>query len=87
MGFGFATRFIDHLYTPLATTSNYSAIANKHTLLITTAHAKSSQFAFTSRFLVTNLNNEGFSASVLMSLCPANIAQLISLSWPGVLAI
>jgi hypothetical protein len=32
--------FIDHFYTPLGTTSNYSAIANLHTLQITTAPAK-----------------------------------------------
>jgi hypothetical protein len=31
---------IDHLYTPLGTTSNYSAIANLHTLQITIALAK-----------------------------------------------
>jgi hypothetical protein len=32
--------FIDHLYTSLGTTSIYSAIANLHTLQITTAQAK-----------------------------------------------
>jgi hypothetical protein len=36
MGFG----FIDHLYTQLETTINYSAIVNHHTLQITTAPAK-----------------------------------------------
>jgi hypothetical protein len=50
------------------TTSNYSAIANLHILQITTAHAKPSQSAFTSRFLVTDLNNGDSSASVLTSL-------------------
>jgi hypothetical protein len=32
--------WIDHLYTPLGTTSNYSAIAILYTLQITTAPAK-----------------------------------------------
>jgi hypothetical protein len=29
-----ADEFIDHLYTPLGTTSNYSALGNLHTLQI-----------------------------------------------------
>jgi hypothetical protein len=33
-------KFIDHLNTPLGTTSNYSAIANHHTLQNTTTPAK-----------------------------------------------
>jgi hypothetical protein len=53
-----------HLYTQLGPTSNYSAIADLHTLQITRAHAKSSPFAFTSRFLVTAPNKRYFSASV-----------------------
>jgi hypothetical protein len=32
--------FIDHLYTPLGITSNYSAIVNLHNTKITTAAAK-----------------------------------------------
>jgi hypothetical protein len=44
------------------------ASPNLHTLQITIAHAKSSQSAFTSRFLVTDLNNVESSASVLTSL-------------------
>jgi hypothetical protein len=40
MGFRLDIGFIDHLYTQLGTTSNYSAIANLHTLQITTAFAK-----------------------------------------------
>jgi hypothetical protein len=52
--------FIDDLHTPVATTNNYNAIANPH--------AKSSRFAFTSRFLVTGFNNGDSSASVLTSL-------------------
>jgi hypothetical protein len=70
MGFGLANGFIDHLYryTRLETTSTYNAIANLNTSQITRAHAKSSQSAFTSRFLAMVLNNGDSSASVLMSL-------------------
>jgi hypothetical protein len=61
--------FIDHLYTPFGTTSNYSAIANLHSLQITTAHAKSQTFlVLLSRCLVTALNNGDSSASVLIPL-------------------
>jgi hypothetical protein len=60
--------FIDNLCTPLGTASTYNAIADLHALQITTAHAKSSQSAFTSCFQVTDLNNGDSSASVLMSL-------------------
>jgi hypothetical protein len=35
-GFSIRYKFIDHLYTQLGTTSNYSAIANIRTLQITT---------------------------------------------------
>jgi hypothetical protein len=35
--------FIDHLCTPLGSTSNYSAVANLHTLKITAAPAKPSR--------------------------------------------
>jgi hypothetical protein len=68
MEFELVTRFIEHLYTQLVTTCNYSAIVNLHTSQITRAHAKSSQSAFNSRFLVTGLNNGDSSASVLTSL-------------------
>jgi hypothetical protein len=40
MGYGLVNGFIDLLYTPLGTTSNYSATFNLHTLQITTAPAK-----------------------------------------------
>jgi hypothetical protein len=39
-GYGLLNGFIDHLYTRLGSTSHYSAIANLHTLQITTAPAK-----------------------------------------------
>jgi hypothetical protein len=68
MGFGLVTRFNDHLCTQVVTTYNYNTIANLHTLQITGAHTQSSQSAFTSRFLVTDLNNADSSASVLTSL-------------------
>jgi hypothetical protein len=52
------TRFIDHLQ--IVTKSNYSAIANLHSLQISKAPAKSSQSTFTIRLLVTDLNNGDF---------------------------
>jgi hypothetical protein len=45
---------IDHLQ--METTRNCNTLANSCTLL-TIAHTKSSQFVFTSRFLVTDPNN------------------------------
>jgi hypothetical protein len=51
-------------------TSTYNAIADLHVLQLTRAHAKSSQSAFTSRFLVTDTNNGDSSASVV-TLLPA----------------
>jgi hypothetical protein len=45
-----------------------TAVADLHALRITTAHAKSSQSAFTSRFLVTDLNKGDSSASVITLL-------------------
>jgi hypothetical protein len=68
MGFGLVTQFIHYLYTELITTSNYNTVANLHTLQIIRAHAKSSQSAFTSRFLVMDLNSGDSSTSVLSSL-------------------
>jgi hypothetical protein len=60
-GFGIGIVFIDHLYTRLRTTSNYSAIANLHTL---------QPFAvccvFTICSLVTATNSEDYSASAFM---------------------
>jgi hypothetical protein len=42
-GFGLVTGFIEHLQ--IVTTSNYNAIANSHTLQLTTARTKSSHSA------------------------------------------
>jgi hypothetical protein len=80
------TQIIGHLYTPLATTSNYNAVTIPHTLQITRPHAKSSQFAFTSRFLVTHLNNEDPSASLLTSLLSGEYptTELSQFCRPGV---
>jgi hypothetical protein len=74
--------FIDHLYTPLGTTSNYSATADLHTLQITTAPAKPfpACYVLTSRFLATTSNSGDSSAShaqVLLSQPPVqNSCQL-----------
>jgi hypothetical protein len=66
MGYGSANAFIYYLYTELGTTSNYSVIADQHTLRITTAYAKPQSFIdFPSRCLVTALNNEESSAYAL----------------------
>jgi hypothetical protein len=54
--------FIDHLQ--IVTTSNYSSIANLHSLQLARTHAKSSQSSFASRILVTDLNSVGSSAYV-----------------------
>jgi hypothetical protein len=67
--------FIDHLCTPLGTTSHYSAIADLHTLQVTTAPAKSfpARYVLTSRSLATVSNSGGSSASraqVLLSQPP-----------------
>jgi hypothetical protein len=53
-GSGLVIAFIEHLHNSILQVIN-NAIADLHTLQIT--HAKSSQSAFTSRFLVTDVNN------------------------------
>jgi hypothetical protein len=68
MGFGLVNGFIDHFFAQPVTTTTYSAITNLHTLQITRGQAKFSQSAFTSRFLVMDLNNGDSSASMLTSL-------------------
>jgi hypothetical protein len=45
MGFGLVISFTELLQ--LVSTSNYNAVINAHILLLTTAHAKPSQFVFT----------------------------------------
>jgi hypothetical protein len=62
------TGFIEHLHAQLVATSNYGTIANLHTLQTTRARAKSSQPAFTSRSVVSDLKNVDSSASMLTSL-------------------
>jgi hypothetical protein len=76
-GFGLEIRFIDHFNTRFVTTLNYSAIADLHTSQITTAHAKSFQFAvFTRHSLVTASNSEDSSAPAL-TLLPVG-SQLVT---------
>jgi hypothetical protein len=65
-GFGLGIGFIDYFNIQLVTKND--AVTELNTLQITRAHAKSSQSAFTSRFLVTDINNGDSSASVLTSL-------------------
>jgi hypothetical protein len=63
--------FIDHLYTPLGTTSNYGTTANLHTLQITRAPAKlfPACYVLTSRSLATALTVEILQHPVLRSFC------------------
>jgi hypothetical protein len=53
--FGLVIGFIDHLQIVII--SNYNAFANSYVRLLTTTHTRSSQFVFTTRFLVTDPNN------------------------------
>jgi hypothetical protein len=55
-------------YLEIVTRSNYSTIANSHTLKFNTAHTKLSQF-FTSRVLVTDPKN-------VLHLCPYRLANV-----------
>jgi hypothetical protein len=63
-GFGLHVGFIDHFNTQLVITLNYSAIANFHTLQITSAHAESFPpcSGFTSSCLIMAFNN-GYSSA------------------------
>jgi hypothetical protein len=65
------TWFTDHFNTQLVTTLNYNAIANLHTLQITTTYRLVFSVCYTvptSRFLVTASNSGDFSASEVMPL-------------------
>jgi hypothetical protein len=55
-------------YTHIVTTNNYGSSTNLHTLQITRAHAKSSQSAFTGRFVVTDFNTETITVSLNYAL-------------------
>jgi hypothetical protein len=46
MGFGVVIGYIEHLQ--IVATSNYSTVANSHTLQFITSHTKPSQFALSS---------------------------------------
>jgi hypothetical protein len=48
LAFGLEIGFVDHFNLRIVTTLNYSAIADLHTLQITTAHAKCFQSAVSS---------------------------------------
>jgi hypothetical protein len=58
-GMDWMNGFTDHLYTPLRTTSNYSATANLYNSHITTAPAKLSSACcvFNGHFLATDFNS------------------------------
>jgi hypothetical protein len=69
VGFGLEIGFIGHFSTRLVTTLNYRAIADLHTLKITTAHAFFSVCCvFTIRSLVTATNSGDSWATALTSL-------------------
>jgi hypothetical protein len=92
-GYGLVNGFIDHLHSPLVTTSNYSATANLHTLQFTAVNTKSSlaRSVFNSRFLVTDVNS-GYSSASLAQVLPVrrisrNWTLSIPLSWPGAFVI
>jgi hypothetical protein len=63
--FELVIRFIGHIQ--VVTRINCNTIANFHTLQITTAHPKTFQSSFTSRFLATDLNNGDFSTASINS--------------------
>jgi hypothetical protein len=59
MGYGLLYGFIDHLYTVLETTTNYSAIADLHTLQFTVTYTLVFS-VFISRILATDLTQWRF---------------------------
>jgi hypothetical protein len=73
-GYGLVNGVIDHLYTPVETTSNYRAIADLYTLLVTSTCLVFS--VFTRRFLAKASSIRDSSASraqVLLSQPPVRI--------------
>jgi hypothetical protein len=70
MRYGLVNGFIDHLYTALRTTSNYSIIANLHILQITTAPAKPFPVCFVISHSLATASNSGDSS--------ASCAQVLS---------
>jgi hypothetical protein len=71
---------VDHLYSRLGTTSNYSATDNLHNLQITTAPAKHfpAYCVFTSRSLATALTVQILQ---LHALTPFRVATISQLQW------
>jgi hypothetical protein len=67
-GFGLEIGFIDHLYTGLGTTGNYTATANLHNLPITAAPAKLFQSAVLQPFPDNGFNSGDSSASFAQAL-------------------
>jgi hypothetical protein len=79
MGYGLVNEFIDHLRTPLGTASNYIAIANLHSLQITTLSFFPVSCVFTSRSLATASNSgdgSAYCAQVLSSHAPIQNSTL-----------
>jgi hypothetical protein len=85
MGFGLDIGFIDHLYTRLVSTSNYSAITNLHNSQNTTEHTKPfpACCVFISHSLATVSNSVDSSTSrtqVLSSQTHIELTRLPQLS-------
>jgi hypothetical protein len=86
-GFGLGNEFIDHLYTPLGTTSTYSVTANVHNSRITTASTKPfpACCGITNCSLATASNSGDSSASHAQVLSSQPPSQNSALNWqlPG----
>jgi hypothetical protein len=72
--------FIDHLYTPLGTTSNYSAIVILHTLQFTVTHALGFSI-FTSRILATDLQQSHYLFKSHMKPSFHGLSPFLPLFW------
>jgi hypothetical protein len=68
--FGLVTKLTEYLL--IITTINYTTLTNSCAHLLTTAHTKSSQFVFTSRFLIMDSNDVLY----LHPCCMVNVSQL-----------